>query len=121
MSIIKYHEYHPIKPLTPGEIRHLRESLDWSQAKMARFLSKDTATISRWESGQHEPDPMTLGVFHGLWKEVFDPDTKNQSATSAAMPTPQKSSDTLSVIAKALLIGGVAYFIAKGLQIKEDD
>ena len=31
MSIIKYHEYHPIKPLTPGEIRHLRESLGWSQ------------------------------------------------------------------------------------------
>lgn len=129
MSIILYDKYHPLRPLQKHEIRYLREALGWSQVKMGRFLSKDTGTISRWESGQFEPDPLTLGVLHNLWIKVFGkyegpyPDwyAKERKSSAAAKPEQTESAEMITLIGKALLIGGVAYFIAKGLNIKEEN
>ncbi len=93
---------------------------------MAQFLSKDKGTISRWESGQFEPDELTLGVLHRLWLKVFGEyegpyKIEFETEKPAANPAPQKSKDALEVIGKALLIGGVAFFIAKGLKISKEE
>lgn len=126
MSIIRYRDYHPLPPLQPHEIRYLRESLGWSQAKLGDFLGKTKVTIHRWEQGQFAPDEVTLGVLHRLWIEVFGeyegPYANMYAAnTSAQAPSTQLHNDKLATVAKALLIGGVAFFLAKGLMIDEEE
>ncbi len=43
--------------MTPGEVIGLRESLGWSQARLARALGVHRSTVLRWERGQHQPKP----------------------------------------------------------------
>lgn len=125
MSIIRYRDYHPLPPFQPYEIRYLRESLGWSQTKLAEFLGRTRMTIYRWEQGGFAPDEVTLGLLHRLWEVVFgdyDGPYANMYAEDAeGAPSMQVSDDRLSTIAKALLIGGVAFFLAKGLMIDEEE
>jgi putative transcriptional regulator len=43
------------KPLTPAQIRALRQSLNASQALFARFLNVSLNTIESWEQGVRKP------------------------------------------------------------------
>ncbi len=61
----------PVRPLTPDEIRALREREGVSQAVFARYLNVTTGLISQWERGEKHPQGaslklLTLVAKHGL-------------------------------------------------------
>ena len=61
----------PVQPLTPAEIRSLREREGASQAVFARYLNVTTGLISQWERGEKHPQGaslklLTLVARHGL-------------------------------------------------------
>jgi putative transcriptional regulator len=61
----------PVRPLTPEEIRSLREREGASQAVFARYLNVSTGLISQWERGEKHPQGPSLKLLslvskHGL-------------------------------------------------------
>jgi len=50
----------PVRPLTPVEIRALREREGASQAVFARYLNVTTSLISQWERGEKHPQGPSL-------------------------------------------------------------
>ena len=50
----------PVKPLTAGEIRALREREGASQAVFARYLNVTAGLISQWERGEKHPQGASL-------------------------------------------------------------
>lgn len=61
----------PVHPLTPEEIRNLREREGASQAVFARYLNVTTGLISQWERGEKHPQGPSLKLLslvakHGL-------------------------------------------------------
>jgi transcriptional regulator with XRE-family HTH domain len=50
------------KPLTPDEIRTLRDKLGLSEHELSEFLQIDTQTYHRWESGRARPSRLPMGV-----------------------------------------------------------
>ena len=61
----------PVHPLTPEEIRALREREGASQAVFARYLNVTTGLISQWERGEKHPQGASLKLLslvakHGL-------------------------------------------------------
>jgi putative transcriptional regulator len=61
----------PVRPLSPEEIRALREREGASQAVFARYLNVTTGLISQWERGEKHPQGaslklLTLVAKHGL-------------------------------------------------------
>ena len=61
----------PVRPLTPEEIRSLREREGASQAVFARYLNVTTGLVSQWERGEKHPRGsslklLTLVARHGL-------------------------------------------------------
>jgi putative transcriptional regulator len=61
----------PVLPLTPEEIRGLREREGASQAVFARYLNVTTGLISQWERGEKHPQGASLKLLslvakHGL-------------------------------------------------------
>jgi putative transcriptional regulator len=61
----------PVRPLTPAEIRALREREGASQAVFARYLNVTTGLISQWERGEKHPQGASLKLLslverHGL-------------------------------------------------------
>ena len=61
----------PVRPLTPEEIRSLREREGASQAVFARYLNVTTSLISQWERGEKHPQGASLKLLslvakHGL-------------------------------------------------------
>ncbi len=61
----------PVRPLSPEEIRTLREREGASQAVFARYLNVTTGLISQWERGEKHPQGaslklLTLVARHGL-------------------------------------------------------
>jgi putative transcriptional regulator len=61
----------PVRPLSPEEIRTLREREGASQAVFARYLNVTTGLISQWERGEKHPQGaslklLTLVAKHGL-------------------------------------------------------
>jgi putative transcriptional regulator len=61
----------PVRPLTPGEIRALREREGASQAVFARYLNVTTGLVSQWERGEKHPQGASLKLLslverHGL-------------------------------------------------------
>ena len=50
----------PVRPLTPDEIRALREREGASQAVFARYLNVTTGLISQWERGEKHPQGASL-------------------------------------------------------------
>ncbi len=61
----------PVRPLTPEEIRALREREGASQAVFARYLNVTTGLISQWERGEKHPQGSSLKLLslvarHGL-------------------------------------------------------
>ena len=61
----------PVRPLSPEEIRTLREREGANQAVFARYLNVTTGLISQWERGEKHPQGaslklLTLVARHGL-------------------------------------------------------
>ena len=61
----------PVRPLTPEEIRALREREGASQAVFARYLNVTTGLVSQWERGEKHPQGSSLKLLslvarHGL-------------------------------------------------------
>ncbi len=61
----------PVRPLTPEEIRALREREGASQAVFARYLNVTTGLISQWERGEKHPQGASLKLLslvakHGI-------------------------------------------------------
>jgi putative transcriptional regulator len=50
----------PVRPLTPAEIRALREREGASQAVFARYLNVTTGLVSQWERGEKHPQGASL-------------------------------------------------------------
>lgn len=85
---------------------------------MGRFVGRDGATISRWESGI-EPDDLSAAALYGVWENVFGPYEGPYPITYDQKPT--KSDDLLTQLGQILMVGGAAYFLAKGLSGLLDD
>jgi putative transcriptional regulator len=49
-----------VRPLTPAEIRALREKEGASQAVFARYLNVSTGLVSQWERGEKHPQGPSL-------------------------------------------------------------
>jgi DNA-binding transcriptional regulator YiaG len=70
-------EVEPPPPLTPADVRGIRESLGLSQPVFADFLGTSTSTVRSWEQGQKPPSPMArrfLGLIAAdppYWKSRF--------------------------------------------------
>ena len=61
----------PVRPLTPEEIRALREREGAMQAVFARYVNVTTGLISQWERGEKHPQGASLKLLsliarHGL-------------------------------------------------------
>jgi len=50
----------PVRPLTPAEIRGLREKEGASQAVFARYLNVSAGLVSQWERGEKHPQGASL-------------------------------------------------------------
>ncbi len=50
----------PIAPLTPAEIKGLREREQVSQAIFAHYLNVTTSLVSKWERGEKKPSGSAL-------------------------------------------------------------
>jgi putative transcriptional regulator len=50
----------PVQPLSPEEIRELREREGASQAVFARHLNVTTGLVSQWERGEKRPQGTSL-------------------------------------------------------------
>jgi putative transcriptional regulator len=50
----------PVRPLSPEEIRELREREGASQAVFARHLNVTTGLVSQWERGEKRPQGTSL-------------------------------------------------------------
>ncbi len=50
----------PVRPLSPEEIRALREREGASQAVFARYLNVTTSLVSQWERGEKHPQGASL-------------------------------------------------------------
>jgi putative transcriptional regulator len=50
----------PVRPLTPEEIRALRQREGASQAVFARYLNVTTGLVSQWERGEKHPRGASL-------------------------------------------------------------
>jgi putative transcriptional regulator len=54
----------PPKPMKPGDIRALRESLNASQTLFARLLNVSSNAVESWEQGVRQPRQATLKLLH---------------------------------------------------------
>src|SRR5271167_2876952 len=52
------------KPMKPADIRALRESLNASQALLARLLNVSSNAVESWEQGIRAPRQATLKLLH---------------------------------------------------------
>ena len=50
----------PVRPLTPAQIRRLREKEGASQAVFARYLNVTVGLVSQWERGEKHPQGPSL-------------------------------------------------------------
>jgi putative transcriptional regulator len=54
----------PVKPLTPEEIRALREREQVSQPVFAHYLNVRKDAVSKWERGEKRPDGPSLKLLN---------------------------------------------------------
>ena len=62
----------PVRPLTPEEIRSLREREGASQAVFARYLNVTAGLISQWERGEKHPQGASLKLLSLVAKYGLD-------------------------------------------------
>ncbi len=54
----------PVQPLSPGEIRALREREQVSQPVFAHYLNVRKDAVSKWERGEKRPDGPSLKLLN---------------------------------------------------------
>ncbi|MBV9076515.1 MAG: DNA-binding transcriptional regulator [Methylobacteriaceae bacterium] len=54
----------PIAPMTPDEIKALREREQVSQPVFASYLNVRKGAVSKWERGEKRPDGPSLKLLH---------------------------------------------------------
>jgi putative transcriptional regulator len=54
----------PVEPLTPGQIRELRERENVSQPVFAHYLNVRKEAVSKWERGEKKPDGPSLKLLN---------------------------------------------------------
>ncbi len=54
----------PVEPLTPDEIRELREREQVSQPVFAHYLNVRKDAVSKWERGEKRPDGPSLKLLN---------------------------------------------------------
>jgi putative transcriptional regulator len=54
----------PIEPLTPENIKQIREKANVSQAVFAALLNTSISTLQKWEIGQKRPTGAALKLLH---------------------------------------------------------
>ncbi|TPE61928.1 DNA-binding transcriptional regulator [Sandaracinobacter neustonicus] len=54
----------PVEPLSPGEIRALREREHVSQPVFAHYLNVRKDAVSKWERGEKKPDGPSLKLLN---------------------------------------------------------
>ncbi len=62
----------PVRPLSPEDIRGLREREGASQAVFARYLNVTTGLISQWERGEKHPQGPSLKLLSLVAKHGLD-------------------------------------------------
>jgi putative transcriptional regulator len=62
----------PVEPLTPAQIKRIRESSHVSQAVFARFLNTSVSTVQKWEIGQKKPIGTALKLLHLVQKRGLE-------------------------------------------------
>lgn len=55
--------------MTPQDLKHVLNGLGWSQARLAKTLDVDIATVSRWANG-HLPIPQYAVAYLELAMKV---------------------------------------------------
>jgi putative transcriptional regulator len=80
----------PVRPLTPEEIRALREREGASQAVFARYLNVTTGLISQWERGEKHPQGALLSLVarHGLGTVAYSSFCSSSSAPISRVMAP---------------------------------
>ncbi len=68
----------PLPPLTPGQIRTIREELQLSRAVFASLLRTPVRTVEGWEQGRAKPPPSAAALI--LMARKF-PDTFERLAS----------------------------------------
>jgi len=102
------------EPLRPEDVRYLRHVLGWSQERLGDVLGRDKATISRWESGERDVDPLAADILRGLWKHVFGLFPRHNPLIPRPMPS--LSPEGLRVLGSGLLGMGIGYLLAEALE-----
>lgn len=62
----------PVEPLTPEQIKAIREENHVSQAVFARHLNVSTGAISQWERGEKTPSGLALKVLCAVKKKGLE-------------------------------------------------
>lgn len=66
----------PVAPMSPAQIKRLRERSKASQAVFASLLNTSVSTVQKWEIGQKRPAGTALKLLHLVQKhglEILDP------------------------------------------------
>lgn len=61
-----------IKPLTPKQIKNIREKSKASQGVMAKLLNVGVTTIQKWERGDIEPKGAALKLLNIAYKNGLE-------------------------------------------------
>jgi putative transcriptional regulator len=62
----------PIEPLTPEQIKQIREDAHVSQAVFASILNTSVSTVQKWEIGQKRPTGTALKLLHLVQKQGLE-------------------------------------------------
>jgi len=62
----------PVKPLSPGKIKKIRETSRVSQAVFAALLNTSVSTVQKWEIGQKRPTGTALKLLHLVQKRGLE-------------------------------------------------
>jgi len=62
----------PVEPLTPDDIRALREGEKVSQPVFAHYLNVSKSTVSKWERGEKKPDGPSLKLLNLVKRKGLD-------------------------------------------------
>ncbi|WP_312283901.1 DNA-binding transcriptional regulator [Candidatus Igneacidithiobacillus taiwanensis] len=54
----------PVRPFSPQQVKHLRETLRVSQPVFARYLHTTASTVRKWEQGQTHPSGPALKLLN---------------------------------------------------------
>jgi putative transcriptional regulator len=70
----------PANSYTAGDVKRIRESLEYSQNIFAKFLNVSVRTVESWESGKRTPNHAALRLLEIIEKGYYPPKAHRKSA-----------------------------------------